>query len=141
MLRLASTIRSVWLKTGNFCLELCRSQDLCKNHRFYWERAVVPSERGPRGAHPWMPPGAPVLGSPLSLPSLCRMLSSQSFMGETPRGVQWPTLRVLEAGGPGLLLGLGRSPGEGNGYPLQYSCLENSVNSEDSQNRFTKSLT
>ena len=24
-------------------------------------------------------------------------------------------------------LGLGRSPGEGNGYPLQYSCLENSV--------------
>ena len=23
--------------------------------------------------------------------------------------------------------GLGRSPGEGNGYPLQYSCLENPV--------------
>ena len=22
----------------------------------------------------------------------------------------------------------GRSPGEGNGYPLQYSCLENSMN-------------
>ena len=26
---------------------------------------------------------------------------------------------------PGLILGLGRSPGEGNGNPLQYSCLEN----------------
>ena len=25
----------------------------------------------------------------------------------------------------GLILGLGRSPGEGNCYPLQYSCLEN----------------
>jgi len=25
----------------------------------------------------------------------------------------------------GLILGLGRSPGEGNGYTLQYSCLEN----------------
>ena len=24
-------------------------------------------------------------------------------------------------------LGLGRSPGEGNGYPLQYPCLENSM--------------
>ena len=24
-----------------------------------------------------------------------------------------------------LILGLRRSPGEGNGYPLQYSCLEN----------------
>ena len=26
---------------------------------------------------------------------------------------------------PGLIPGLGRSPGEGNGNPLQYSCLEN----------------
>ena len=25
----------------------------------------------------------------------------------------------------GLMPGLGKSPGEGNGYPLQYSCLEN----------------
>ena len=29
------------------------------------------------------------------------------------------------AGDPGLIPGLGRSPGEGKGYPLQYSCLEN----------------
>ena len=28
---------------------------------------------------------------------------------------------------PGSIPGLGRSPGEGNGYPLQYSCLENSM--------------
>ena len=28
---------------------------------------------------------------------------------------------------PGLISGLGRSPGEGNGNPLQYSCLENSM--------------
>ena len=27
----------------------------------------------------------------------------------------------------GLISGLGRSPGEGNGKPLQYSCLENSM--------------
>ena len=26
--------------------------------------------------------------------------------------------------------GLGRSHGEGNGYPLQYSCLENSIDRE-----------
>jgi len=26
---------------------------------------------------------------------------------------------------PGSVLGLGRSPGEGHGNPLQYSCLEN----------------
>ena len=29
------------------------------------------------------------------------------------------------AGDLGLILGSGRSPGEGNGNPLQYSCLEN----------------
>ena len=29
------------------------------------------------------------------------------------------------AGDLGLVPGLGRSPGEGNGTPLQYSCLEN----------------
>ena len=29
------------------------------------------------------------------------------------------------AGDLGLIPGLERSPGEGNGYPLQYSCLEN----------------
>ena len=28
---------------------------------------------------------------------------------------------------PGLISGSGRSPGEGNGNPLQYSCLENSI--------------
>ena len=31
------------------------------------------------------------------------------------------------AGDAGSISGLGRSPGEGNGYPLQYSCLENSM--------------
>ena len=29
------------------------------------------------------------------------------------------------AGNPGLIPGLGISPGEGHGNPLQYSCLEN----------------
>ena len=31
------------------------------------------------------------------------------------------------AGNPCLIPGLRRSPGEGNGYPLQYSGLENSM--------------
>ena len=34
---------------------------------------------------------------------------------------------ACNAGDPGLIPGSGRSPGEGNGNPLQYSCLENSV--------------
>ena len=34
---------------------------------------------------------------------------------------------AFNAGDLGLIPGLGRSPGEGNGYPLQYSGLENSM--------------
>ena len=32
---------------------------------------------------------------------------------------------VCNAGDPGLIPGSGRSPGEGNGNPFQYPCLEN----------------
>ena len=34
---------------------------------------------------------------------------------------------VCNAGDLSSIPGLGRSPGEGNGNPLQYSCLENSM--------------
>jgi len=45
---------------------------------------------------------------------------------------------------PGLILGSGRSLGEGNGYPLQYSCLENSMDGRAwwaTVHRVTKSQT
>ena len=32
---------------------------------------------------------------------------------------------ACDAGDPGSIPGSGKTPGEGNGYPLQYSCLEN----------------
>ena len=34
---------------------------------------------------------------------------------------------ACNAGDLDLIPGLGRSPGEGNGNPLQYSCLENAT--------------
>ena len=34
------------------------------------------------------------------------------------------------AGDVGSILGLGRSPGEGNGNPLQYSCVKNPMDRE-----------
>ena len=40
------------------------------------------------------------------------------------------TLQGLEDKDLGSIPGLGRSPGEWNGYPLQYSCLENSMDGE-----------
>ena len=38
---------------------------------------------------------------------------------------QWLELPVLGVEGLDSVPELGRSPGEGNGNPLQYSCLEN----------------
>ena len=37
---------------------------------------------------------------------------------------------ACKEGDQGLVLGLESSLGEGNGYPLQYSCLENSMDRE-----------
>ena len=37
---------------------------------------------------------------------------------------------AYSAGHPGLISGSGRSPEEGNGNPLQYSCLENPMDRE-----------
>ena len=37
---------------------------------------------------------------------------------------------TCDAGDPGSIPGLGRFPGEGNGNPLQDSCLENSMDGE-----------
>ena len=37
---------------------------------------------------------------------------------------------LASAGDMGLIPGSGRSPGEGNGNPLQYSCLENPMDRE-----------
>ena len=46
------------------------------------------------------------------------------FPGGKP--MQWAP--ACNAGDQGSIPGLGRSPGEGNGNPLQYSCLENFMN-------------
>ena len=44
--------------------------------------------------------------------------------------VENPPANAGDRRDPGLIPGLGRSPGEGNGNPLQYSCLENPMDRE-----------
>ena len=43
--------------------------------------------------------------------------------------VKNPSANVGDAGGVSSIPGSGRSPGESNGKPLQYSCLENPMDS------------
>ena len=54
----------------------------------------------------------------LLLSSLSVLFNSASVVGETVES-------DCNARDPGSIPGLGRSPGEGNGNPLQYGCLEN----------------
>ena len=49
--------------------------------------------------------------------------------GESPGGSEVKA-SAPNAGGLGSIPGSGRSPGEGNGNPLQYSCLENPMDRE-----------
>ena len=55
------------------------------------------------------------------------------------------TQRVKEpacnAGNPGLIPGLGKSPGERNNYPLQYSGLENPMDRAATVHGVSKSWT
>ena len=48
-------------------------------------------------------------------------LSTHAFLPGASNGKK----SACNAGEPGSIPGLGRSPREGNGHPLQYSCLEN----------------
>ena len=50
-------------------------------------------------------------------------MPSTSSYGCFPGGSE-DKASACNAGDPGSIPGLGRSPGEGNGNPLQYSCLE-----------------
>ena len=53
-------------------------------------------------------------------------------------------MSACNVGDPGFIPGLGRSPGEGNGNALRYSCLENSMDRgawSDTVHGVTKSQT
>ena len=66
----------------------------------------------------------PIFLTMRSVAQLCPTLCDA--MNRSPPG---STESAWSAGDPSLIPGLGRSPGGGNGNPLQYSCLENSMDS------------
>ena len=104
-----------------------------------------------RGAYSSLPPLLVVKLNSLSCYCLCKMLmfitvqplTMMMLPASIPHGCYGDLRHHLEvpgfphssagkesacnAGDLGLIPGLGRSPGEGKGYPLQYSGLENSM--------------
>ena len=58
--------------------------------------------------------------------SICLLMDTGCFPDSFPDS-SVDKESACNAGYPSSLPGLGRSPGEGKGYPLQYSGLENSM--------------
>ena len=61
---------------------------------------------------------------------MCRILKTTKILAFTLNEMGFPDgsdgkESACNAGEPALIPGSERSPGEGNGYPLQYSCLGN----------------
>ena len=73
------------------------------------------------------PGGLPVYGVTQSWTRLKRLSSSSSSSSRGFPGGSAGKEFAHSVGDLGLIPGLGRSPGEGNGYPLQFSGLENSM--------------
>ena len=68
----------------------------------------------------------------LSLPIKCKLCESRNYLFGLFLYWALPGGSVVKnppanAGDPGSFPGSGRSSGEGNGNPLQYSCLESSM--------------
>ena len=89
---------------------------------------------------PWLPdlarpPLSTLLAAVLANHSACHWLPScdaQEISQRLPYFLSFPggsagKESACNAGDPSLIPGLERSPGEGNGYSLQYSCLKNSM--------------
>ena len=61
-------------------------------------------------------------------PDTCPGIGLLDYMGFPCNSVDKES--ACSAGNLGSIPGLGRSPGEGNGNPLQYPCLENPMDRE-----------
>ena len=72
----------------------------------------------------WRIPG---MGEPGGLPSMGLHRVGHNWSNLAAAGVSDSKESAYNVGDLGLIPGLGRSPGEGKGYPLQYSGLENSM--------------
>ena len=89
--------------------------------------SVMSDSSRPHGVHsPWNSPGQNTGAGSLSLlqRSFLTQELNRGLLHCFPGGSDGKT-SSCNAGDPGSIPGLERSPGERNGNPLQYSCLEN----------------
>ena len=90
----------------------------------YWNGLPFPSPGDL--PNPGIEPKSPALQEPLGKTK--KKEQAYGAKQDFPRGADGKASAYHE-GDPDSTPGLGRSPGEGNGNPLQYSCLESPMDS------------
>ena len=119
-----SVLKGIWVLPLVFLLDHLRegSQSPCHDN------TQASLRWGPRGEELKLPANSQqgaqcTCHQPSKWQSLKWMLQAQSGL---PGGSDSKE-STCNVGNPGSIPALGRYPGGGNGYPLQYSCLENSM--------------
>ena len=138
----SSSIFFIWRNTGGTGRKLYRSEKAqtcssspggpCQSQLLLLSTCSS-SEESKRPCIPltWVPIPASLLLScfPLNkyFTSMGFPVLLSSFLGLSFPGGSDGKVSVYSVGDPGSIPGSGRSPGEGNGNPCRYSCLENSM--------------
>ena len=118
-----SALRIRWPKYWSFSFSISPSNE--HPGLIFWDISVIISS-----SKFLLPFFSPPSGATVMLSLICLMVEGKES--------------ACNAGDPGSIPGWGRAPGEGNGYPLQYSCLENLIDRAAWQiavHGFTKNLT
>ena len=100
-----------------------------------WSPWGFPGKNAGVGCHSLFQEISPTQGLNPGLPHCRQMLYHLSHQGShtnKKQSINIPVAQMVKkfacnVGDPGSIPGPGRSSGEGNHYPLQYSCLENSM--------------
>ena len=89
-----------------------------------WHPTPIFLPKKSHGQKNWKATVHGVTKSPTQLSTVSRVFDFMIVLNRIPGGSD-SKASVYNAGDPDLSRGLGRSPGEGNGNPLQYYSLEN----------------
>ena len=139
-----------WCWSWNSSILATSCEELTHWKRLWcWEGLGAGGEGEPEdemaGWHHWLggeSQGTPGVGDGQGGLAVLRFMGSQRVGHDWATELNWTDIYIDFPGGsdskasacsggdPGSVPGLGRSPGEGNGNPLQYSCLENSMDWE-----------
>ena len=94
----------------------------------YWSGLPYPPRDLPdSGIEPMSPMSPSLAGKFFTTSTIWELLENTSFKKTVALVVKNPPANTGDGRDAGSIPGSGRSPGVGNGNPLQYSCLENSM--------------